>query len=251
MCCHHTASFLQNIQVRIPWFTCDDEVWSVFCEFIVRSIFFNVVIVLYLMQCIFIFDNVITMMSYEHHGISNHWQSSCLFNSLFMLTTKKKYCATQALLNGDSPHKGPVMQKEFPCHNFIMVILRLNSIPMYNESQTFDIYFILEVIFWVPCPHYQRLVCGWGIHMERLSLNRPGSRPHFTHHFYAHNPNILKIHIPFKWKITNRSSHKFAHVMTAELSWHVQICDLIRLLQRKLKQEQCLQDLNYELLKYL
>ena len=36
-----------------------------------------------------------------------------------------------------------------------------------------------------------------------------------------------------KNKINNRSGHTFAHAMTAELSWHVQNYDLIRLLETK------------------
>ena len=34
-------------------------------------------------------NNVITVMSNKHHGVSNHQQLNCLFNSLFRLTAKE------------------------------------------------------------------------------------------------------------------------------------------------------------------
>ena len=37
-------------------------------------------------------------------------------------------------------------------------------------------------------------------------------------------------------KVMIQSGHNFAHVTTAELSWHVQNCDLIRSLEWKLQQ---------------
>ena len=43
-----------------------------------------------------------------------------------------------------------------------------------------------------------------------------------------------------------QSDHKFAHVMTAQLSWLVQNCDLLKLLFFKLKKQIFLWDLNYE-----
>ena len=45
-----------------------------------------------------------------------------------------------------------------------------------------------------------------------------------------------------------RSGHNFAHAMTAELSWHVQNCDLIQSLGSKQEQKQILQILNYKLI---
>ena len=54
----------------------------------------------------------------------------------------------------------------------------------------------------------------------------------------------LRISLPKSWKknlaltqkIMHRSCHNFAHATTAELSWHVQKCDLIRLLESWLLQ---------------
>ena len=62
-------------------------------------------------------------MSHKHHGILCHWKLSCLLNWWFMLRKKNQRPALLSLLNRlvDSPHKGPVMLKTFPCHNFIMV----------------------------------------------------------------------------------------------------------------------------------
>ena len=45
-----------------------------------------------------------------------------------------------------------------------------------------------------------------------------------------------------------QSGHKFAHVTTAQLSWHVQNCDLVSYLFIKQKQHDFLQDLGYELI---
>ena len=47
------------------------------------------------MITIIIWDNddlalcIITAMSHEHHGVSNHWPLDCFFNSLFRVTSKK------------------------------------------------------------------------------------------------------------------------------------------------------------------
>ena len=47
-------------------------------------------------------------------------------------------------------------------------------------------------------------------------------------------------------KIMIQSGDNFAHVMTAELSWHVQICELIRSSESKLKYIEFLQDFYYK-----
>ena len=38
---------------------------------------------------------------------------------------------------------------------------------------------------------------------------------------YKTHTSILKIYVVLTWKIMNRSGHNFAHVTTAQLSWHV------------------------------
>ena len=69
----------------------------------------------------------IKVTSQEHYGISNHRQHDCLFNCLFRLALKK--CQSPhywPFVRGihqwlvDSPHKGPVTWKAFPCRDVIM-----------------------------------------------------------------------------------------------------------------------------------
>ena len=50
------------------------------------------------------------------------------------------------------------------------------------------------------------------------------------------------------WKRTISSGHNFSHVMTAQLSWHVQNYALIEALE--LDQKQYSQDFNYELINH-
>ena len=47
--------------------------------------------------------------------------------------------------------------------------------------------------------------------------------------------NFLETCIALLWNMMTQSGHNFAHVMTAQLSWHVQNCDLIGSMQTKLK----------------
>ena len=70
---------------------------------------------------------------------------------------------------------------------------------------------------------------------------------HFTKYICAHNWNLRKIHLILM--IQSMSSHNFAHVMTAELSWHVQNCGLNWWLFWMQEQHIILQDLDYELMK--
>ena len=60
--------------------------------------------------------------SHQCHGISNHW--NCLFNSLFRLTANVKKAPNYwPFVRGihrwpvDSPYRGPVIWKAFPCHD--------------------------------------------------------------------------------------------------------------------------------------
>ena len=63
---------------------------------------------------------------------------------------------------------------------------------------------------------------------------RPGD--HFAKSLWAHNPNPVKICVALMQAIIIRSGHNFAHAMTAKLSWLVQNCNLIRLLETTLDQ---------------
>ena len=87
----------------------------------------------------------VTVMSHERHGVSHIWQLDCLFNSL-ILTTKKvsKLCIIitgpgNSLVTVIFPHRGPMMQKVFPCHNvifrFIEKVVSNNLSPKQNDSE--------------------------------------------------------------------------------------------------------------------
>ena len=103
----------------------------------------------------------IAVMSHEHHSISNHWQLYCMINRLFRLTSKKtpKFCASLIPWWGgspsvDFPHKGPVMQKLFPCHD-ITVECCCNMVQ-YN------------MILHTPCRNWGRI--SWGVFCEYFDL---------------------------------------------------------------------------------
>ena len=53
------------------------------------------------------------------------------------------------------------------------------------------------------------------------------------------------------WIIMPKSCHNCAHVMTAQLSWHVQICDLIESSEMKLELKEFSQDFDYKLVNSL
>ena len=88
----------------------------------------------------------------------------------------------------------------------------------------------------------------WPWHVYGINKTRP--REHAMS-WGAHNPNLLKTYVAQKCKIDIKSGHNFAHATTAELLWHVQNCDLIKLPEIKLKQNAGSQDLDYELTNYL
>ena len=63
-----------------------------------------------------------TSLQHEHHGVSNYRHIDCLLSSLFRWTLNKipKLSHYRPLVRGihnamDSPHKGPVLCKAFPC----------------------------------------------------------------------------------------------------------------------------------------
>ena len=74
------------------------------------------------------------------------------------------------------------------------------------------------------------------------------SGTHFTNSIGTHDPNLVKICSLLTWKIITRSIHNFAHAMTAELSWHVQNCELIRI---KIRAKTVLWGFNYEPINWL
>ena len=95
---------------------------------------------------------------------------------------------------------------------------------------------------YIPSPLRQDILCSPFI------PNIHGSGTHFTKSLWAHNPNLEKIWNALTWKIIIKSGHKFAHVTTAMLSWHVQIFDLTGLFGSYLKTKLISQDFSYELI---
>ena len=101
----------------------------------------------------------------------------------------------------------------------------------------------IVVIFpWFACSHlsnfcavlynkFQRIL--WGFQYATACNFCWQSSPHwlpdihFTKALSAHYLYLVKLQLALKWKIMTRSAHNLAHVMTAQLSWHVQNCELI------------------------
>ena len=86
--------------------------------------------------------NIFRVKSHACHGISNHQQLSYLFNSFFRLTSKEGWHEHSVLLAlwwnqqwpMDSPHKWPVKQKAFPCHDVIIRVepLQKDHLPEWS-----------------------------------------------------------------------------------------------------------------------
>ena len=56
---------------------------------------------------------------------------------------------------------------------------------------------------------------------------REAPETRLTKHLWSHRGNIAKIPFALFWILIIQSGHKLVHVTTAQLSWHVQISDLI------------------------
>ena len=69
------------------------------------------------------------------------------------------------------------------------------------------------------------------------------SRDPFSKNLWAHRWNLVKSLSNLTLILMIQSDHNFAHTMTAELSWHVQNCDLIGPLLIMLQQHIFLQGL--------
>ena len=120
------------------------------------------------------FSIAIKMMSHECHGLWNHCQPDCLFNSLTGLTTKltsKRTSVLLALCKGyplmnsglfhwwtvDFPHKRPAMMKVFSCHKAFMYGRKMrvqdqhtyNAIPLTPPSGA--VFFIATIYIMQHC----------------------------------------------------------------------------------------------------
>ena len=101
-------------------------------------------------------------------------------------------------------------------------------------------------------------LCGGGTDSTRVvpliqgGAGAPDTR--LTHRLWVYNPHLAKIYDVISWNIMITiitSGHNFAHVMTAQLSWHVQSCGLIWSLKSYLKHGWFSQDFNYVLITLL
>ena len=71
-------------------------------------------------------------------------------------------------------------------------------------------------------------------------------RSHFTNTKWAHIPKLEISFLALTWTRKIKSGHNFAHVMTTQLSWHVQICDWTGSSELSLKQKEISYFFNYE-----
>ena len=81
-----------------------------------------------------------------------------------------------------------------------------------------------------------------------MIVDNSASGIHLAYGLWAQITNFLKIFVALMWKRMIQSGHNFAHAMTAQLSWHVQNCDLIGWLESKLWQKKFAQKFRYELI---
>ena len=103
---------------------------------------------------------------------------------------------------------------------------------------------VLSYTIYHPSRCHCRLIqgCQWG------------PRTHFTNGLWAHEWNFVKMLFALIMISINLSGHKFVHhdswaVTKCELSWNMQICDLMCFSYERKKE--ILQELDYELIKCL
>ena len=88
--------------------------------------------------------------------------------------------------------------------------------------------------------------------LTHICVTRPQwVKMHFTKGSWAHNWKLMEIVINVVMTVIFQLVHKFPHVMTAQLSWHVVICDLIVSSFFKWEKHEFLQYLRYELINHL
>ena len=110
-----------------------------------------------------------------------------------------------------------------------------------KEKPTFWLSFLNDVDSYSQRTHLFQWI-PWDLNYTQLQLPDSGGRgpslpfsshpylmwpgTHFSNGLWVHDWN-LKFQFPLIFILMIQSSHNFAHVMTAELSWHVQNCALI------------------------
>ena len=67
--------------------------------------------------------------------------------------------------------------------------------------------------------------------LQALPIGTSNTGRDFTKSLWAHECNLVKVCFGVIMITLVQSGHKFAHVMTAQLSWHVQNYDLISIVQ--------------------
>ena len=88
-------------------------------------------------SCIHMCRNITAMTSHENHGVSVHWQNK-------LTITKTLNHTLLVFMRGihwspvDFPHKGPVMQKMFPCHDGIMYYSHLTVLEQLITGSLLD-----------------------------------------------------------------------------------------------------------------
>ena len=88
-------------------------------------------------SCLHAKHHSITVISRQHHQLSNNWQLDCLFNSLFSLATKQTsqqwiaslVCERSAAVTVYSSLKGPVTVSMSWCHQ-----AHMSSLYLYNDT---------------------------------------------------------------------------------------------------------------------
>ena len=100
-----------------------------------------------------------------------------------------------------------------------------------------------QKLFWMgscghPCTYSESPAITQHADDRKVQALGNGSADHCTNNLWSHNQNFGKICVVVSCKIMIQSGHDFAHVTTAELSWHVQNCDLIGLLLLQLEQKE-------------
>ena len=97
---------------------------------------------------------------YERHGVSNLRQFDCLFNNLFGPWNKEGHKAPHYVRGihrwrVELPHKGPVMWKTLPCHDYTMHTWSLNGRRYFNSVACY-----YHFLVWVWFFHYSDVIMG-------------------------------------------------------------------------------------------
>ena len=132
----------------------------------------------------------------------------------------------------DSPHKGPVMQEAFPCHDIITVARRFPSHPLFTQCTLGKInppYPSYQSSSHTQYPVTQSIICSlfddWGLQLWPL-----GSQPAMLH---------LMWHTMYQWVMVMAQKHgskrplivnylKKTHMCHVNSSWDGYILYLVR-----------------------